>query len=301
MELKGYGSRVTLTGDQLRITAKGLGGKALGFDQRTIAAADVSTIDYKPASAMTNGSIRMMVGVDPILIHFTRKHSNDALALFNAFQPQCVNAAGTMPGIWELATRPAATARPDDPTIVYLENPYVDYDYEVVGESHYRDHLLRVIAAHPIKDAVDDGEIGVVALLRREPTNPHDANAVEVIVEGGRVGYIPGRDAARVGAYIAQFEARGLTAAVAAEIGWGDYPGAPIGVRLSMPPDLADFEVGAPEPFTLTPEPPVAVAPPDPASLVAAAAPVAGWYADPWGAAAYRWWDGATWTGHVHG
>jgi uncharacterized protein len=29
-----------------------------------------------------------------------------------------------------------------------------------------------------------------------------------------------------------------------------------------------------------------------------AAAP-AGWYADPWHAAAYRWWDGGAWTGHV--
>lgn len=25
-------------------------------------------------------------------------------------------------------------------------------------------------------------------------------------------------------------------------------------------------------------------------------APVAGWYADPWAAASYRWWDGASWT-----
>jgi hypothetical protein len=29
------------------------------------------------------------------------------------------------------------------------------------------------------------------------------------------------------------------------------------------------------------------------------AAPAAGWYADPMDAAAWRWWDGGTWTGHV--
>jgi membrane protease YdiL (CAAX protease family) len=30
-------------------------------------------------------------------------------------------------------------------------------------------------------------------------------------------------------------------------------------------------------------------------------APPAGWYADPWRAAPYRWWDGNTWTHHTHG
>jgi RsiW-degrading membrane proteinase PrsW (M82 family) len=34
-------------------------------------------------------------------------------------------------------------------------------------------------------------------------------------------------------------------------------------------------------------------------SEVAAGRP-AGWYADPWKLAAWRWWDGAGWTGHVH-
>ena len=29
------------------------------------------------------------------------------------------------------------------------------------------------------------------------------------------------------------------------------------------------------------------------------AGPAAGWYPDPWGQAATRWWDGTTWTGHT--
>jgi hypothetical protein len=38
-------------------------------------------------------------------------------------------------------------------------------------------------------------------------------------------------------------------------------------------------------------------------AATAAATPVlppAGWYADPWRVATFRWWDGIQWTHHVH-
>ncbi len=40
---------------------------------------------------------------------------------------------------------------------------------------------------------------------------------------------------------------------------------------------------------------------PPPAAIPPPTGSPAGWYADPWKQAAWRWYDGHTWTGHVHG
>jgi hypothetical protein len=50
---------------------------------------------------------------------------------------------------------------------------------------------------------------------------------------------------------------------------------------------------------SVLPDPePVAVSAPA-AQPVVPSAPEAGWYADPSGASAARWWDGSTWTTHI--
>jgi predicted Zn-ribbon and HTH transcriptional regulator len=63
---------------------------------------------------------------------------------------------------------------------------------EVVGESHYQDVLWRCVGG-------DDGErvrCQVEAVLIHEPTNPHDGNAIAVLIEGEVVGYLCREDAA---------------------------------------------------------------------------------------------------------
>ena len=63
---------------------------------------------------------------------------------------------------------------------------------EVVGESYYQAHLWRLVGGFH-EDRV---RIAVRAVLDPEPDNPHDANAVRVLVDDGVVGYLSREDAA---------------------------------------------------------------------------------------------------------
>ncbi len=56
----------------------------------------------------------------------------------------------------------------------------------VHGESHYRDALRSMTGPPRSRGYL----VPVEVVLRREPTNPYDANAVRVEVQGRHVGYI---------------------------------------------------------------------------------------------------------------
>ena len=71
----------------------------------------------------------------------------------------------------------------------------VDYNYDVVGESFQRDHLMALVRSH---NAFSIGEIYGTAILEPEPTNEFDPTAVKVLVEGIQVGYIPKFDSPAV-------------------------------------------------------------------------------------------------------
>lgn len=69
--------------------------------------------------------------------------------------------------------------------------PHVDgdgsYEFDIVGESNYQDNLTRIAGGK-----TEDGhELECRAVLVLEPTNPHDANAIRVEINGLVVGYIP--------------------------------------------------------------------------------------------------------------
>jgi hypothetical protein len=61
------------------------------------------------------------------------------------------------------------------------------FGFQVVGESHYQTDLAKIAGR------VTEGGVHheCAAVLRLEPTNKVDPNAVEVLVDGLRVGYIP--------------------------------------------------------------------------------------------------------------
>jgi hypothetical protein len=66
-------------------------------------------------------------------------------------------------------------------------------DLDVVGESFYHAALAGIRAA--LNDTSSGFEIRVVALLRREPENKYDRNAIAVYVHGAQVGHLDRYDA----------------------------------------------------------------------------------------------------------
>lgn len=60
------------------------------------------------------------------------------------------------------------------------------FDVEVVGESNYQ-QALEAVCGGRSKDGADSP---CTAVLRHEPENPYDANAIRVEVDGRLVGYL---------------------------------------------------------------------------------------------------------------
>lgn len=72
-------------------------------------------------------------------------------------------------------------------------NAFGDEWMAVVGESHHVQELDLVTGG-------GTGELELVANLVREPENPYDPDAVAVVVQGSRVGYLSRENAARFAA-----------------------------------------------------------------------------------------------------
>ena len=133
--------------------------------------------------------------------------------------------------------RPDFIAKASESRFVVTDpNPFVtasnpsDYNYDVVGESFQRDHLMALIRAHK---ALETGEILATAVLEPEPTNEFDPTAVKVVVEGVQVGYIAKFDSAVVTKMI---EKSGKSVyEVPAKIGFDAESPAPlIGVKIAL-------------------------------------------------------------------
>ena len=106
----------------------------------------------------------------------------------------------------------------------------VDYNYDVVGESFQRDHLMALVRSH---NAFNVGEIYGTATLELEPTNEFDSTAVKVVVEGVQVGYIPKFDSAAVTQMIGKSGKKEMQVPV--RIGFDtESPQPLIGVRIAL-------------------------------------------------------------------
>lgn len=92
-----------------------------------------------------------------------------------------------------------------------------DYNRGVVGEQFHQDHLEAVAGGY----RREDRSIIKPGVLEHEDDNVHDANAVRVMIEGGRVGYLAAKDALRFRQALAKAGHAGAPVAVAAKIRGG--------------------------------------------------------------------------------
>jgi len=90
------------------------------------------------------------------------------------------------------------------------------HNQEVAGESNYFDAIQKVIG--PVDDR--GTETVVTAELVPEPTNRHDKNAVQVLIQGLTVGYLPREDAQRYQPVLSKLLAQDYQPHVGARV-WG--------------------------------------------------------------------------------
>lgn len=109
------------------------------------------------------------------------------------------------------AARPAAA--PAASTAVPILRSWTE-DVEVSGESYRRAELARVFGQ---LGRPEGGVTMQIAVLVPEPRNPHDSNAVKVIILGEHVGYVPAELSARVAKQCRSLP-RGSTATVLARV-----------------------------------------------------------------------------------
>ena len=83
-------------------------------------------------------------------------------------------------------------------TIACGEN---SYRFEVVGESRYQKALAQIVGGHNREGYSHD----CFARLVPEPANTFDPNAIQVVIDGQKVGYVPKDGTARIHAALGSF------------------------------------------------------------------------------------------------
>ena len=156
------------------------------------------------------------------------------MVLINPLRTPCLppSKCHTLPmGIFDNLFGPKSSGH-DSFEIESDENEFVEsgYNFDVVGESFQRDHLVALLKKNGV---IDVGQLQTHAMLELEPKNDFDPNAVKVMVDGLQVGYVPKTFSSDV---TEALKKKGVTEfEVPALIGWDtDNPMPLIGVKLDM-------------------------------------------------------------------
>jgi hypothetical protein len=75
--------------------------------------------------------------------------------------------------------------------------------FEVAGQNHYQPAILQLLQGRfqesaALESTAQSAEDYVTAILRSEPSNPHDGNAIAVEISGLKVGYLDRHTAAKL-------------------------------------------------------------------------------------------------------
>ena len=198
--MDGNGIRVDFDGGTVVVTPTNAVAEALFGGRVTIARGDIATAVITDAESLRSGRLELT-------LHDGTRHR----LRFNRDQ---------QPAFAELAAllQPGAV----------LLHGRGSFDQPVAGESHYFP-VLRGLAG------TGTGERITVAELRREPDNPYDADAVQVLIDGEVVGYLPRDDAAAYQPALTQ-----VTTALCRVRLWWSYDHPELGFIASVSLDLAD-------------------------------------------------------------
>lgn len=93
-----------------------------------------------------------------------------------------------------------------------------EFEQDVHGESHYQKALAKIAGPR----VAEGKEFKCKARLVREPSNPYDANAVQVIVEDRLVGYLPRAEAKTFSHWCVSKGAASVTCDALIVGGWDD-------------------------------------------------------------------------------
>ena len=111
--------------------------------------------------------------------------------------------------------------------------PSKSFPLDAVGESNYQEALVAIAGRHKRDTQI----VPVGAVIRREPNNPFDGNAVRVEIEGKLVGYIPREQANRVAYQMDSHSTSEATCDAQIRGGWrtNQFDEGMYGVKLGVP------------------------------------------------------------------
>ncbi len=83
------------------------------------------------------------------------------------------------------------------------------------------------------------------AVLLRDPENPHDSDAIRVLIGGVHIGFVPAREAARFQPLLQECERRGVLLVGSVRLKGGD--GSPWGAGVQIRPNLDGWQSTMPK------------------------------------------------------